>query len=218
MSELLRKKEIVLLICGFVAGVMIFEYFFIVPAVRSFASMIRGWCIVISAFALALGVFATLRINLSRIRRRQEGIWYMSAWLIVCMVVMAVAGLTVKPVGAQVGVYGWIFEHVYTSLGATAYAITGFYIFSAAYRAFRARSFEASLLIGAGVFVMLTNAPVGAVIWGGFPIVGRWLLDVGQIPCMTVILITAALGLLAFGLRTILGWERGFYAETAEEA
>jgi hypothetical protein len=218
MSEVLRRKEIILLICGFVAGMMVFEYFFVVPPVREFASMIRGWCIIISAFALGLGVFVTLRINLSRIRRRQKGIWPLSIWLIVSMVIMTVAGLTAKPIGAQVGLYGWIFTHVYTSLGATAYAITGFYIFSAAYRAFRARNIEAGLLIVGGIFVMLTNAPVGAVIWGGFPIFGRWLLDVGQIPCMSIILITAALGLLAFGLRTILGWERGFYAETGEEA
>ena len=63
-----------------------------------------------------------------------------------------------------------------------------------------------------GIFVMLANAPIGQAIWSGFPTIGNWLNNSGQIPAMRAFLITGALGLLAFGLRALLGKERGFYA------
>jgi len=213
MSEILRKKEILLLISGIAAGVMIFDNFFIEPVVQSTATIIRSWCVIIFSFALGLGLFAALRVHLTRISRRQKGLWPMSIWLIVFMVIMIIAGLTVTPIGGTVGLYGWLFENWWVPLTSAAYAITGFYIFSACYRAFKARNIDAAILIIAGVFVMLTNAPVGASIWSGIPVIGRWILDIGQIPGMRTITFTSGLGLIAFGFRTLLGWERGFLGE-----
>ena len=213
MSEILRRKEILLLISGITAGVMFFDYFFIEPVVQSTATILRSWCVIIFSFALGLGLFAALRVHLSRISRRQKGLWPMSIWLIVFTAIMVIAGLTVTPMGATVGLYGWLFEYWWVPLTSAAYAITGFYIFSACYRAFKARNIDAAILIIAGVFVMLTNAPVGASIWSGIPVIGRWILDIGQIPAMRTISFTGGLGLILFGFRTLLGWERGTLGE-----
>jgi hypothetical protein len=114
-------------------------------------------------------------------------------------------------------IYDWFFRYVYTPLGQTLYPITGFYIFSACYRAFRARNIDAALLLIAGCFVILTNAPIGGAIWSGFPIIGRWMLDFGQVPGMRTFQIIGAMGMLAYGFRALLGKERGFYGEVAGE-
>ena len=107
-------------------------------------------------------------------------------------------------------------NYIYTPLGATLYPITGFYIFSAAYRAFRARNIDATLMLLAGIFVMLKNAPVGEAIWIGFKTIGNWVQFTGQVPGMRTLAIVGALGLIAFGFRALLGKERGFYAGGGE--
>jgi cation transport ATPase len=157
-----------------------------------------------------------MRVHFRLIQKRAPGRWLYSAWLIGFFAILLILGLGNLATGTQNPFYKWVFDSVYVSLGQTLYAITGFYIFSAAYRAFRARTLDAAILLIAGCFVILTNAPIGEVIWSGIPVIGRWMLDYGQVPAMRTFLITAAFGLLAFGFRALLGKERGFYGEVAE--
>ena len=96
------------------------------------------------------------------------------------------------------------------------YATTGFYIFSSAYRAFRARNLDAALLLIAGCLVVLTNAPIGEVVWKGIPVIGTWIMENGQVPAYRIFTMTAGFGLLAYGFRVILGKERGFYGGVEE--
>jgi hypothetical protein len=90
----------------------------------------------------------------------------------VIMLFTGLAGYLGTGVATSNSIYNWLFNNVYTPLGSTTYAITGFYIFSAAYRAFRARNVDAALMLIAGCFVILSNAPVGEVIWSGIPAIG----------------------------------------------
>lgn len=64
--------------------------------------------------------------------------------------IMLLLGLVGLATGSENAIYSWVFTNVYTSLSSTLYAITGFYIFSAAYRAFRARNFDAVILLIGG--------------------------------------------------------------------
>ena len=136
-----------------------------------------------------------------------------SAVFMVFFAFLLILGLYKLATGVELYPYTWIFANVYTSLGATLYAITGFYIFSAAYRAFRARNIDAAILLIGGIFVLLANAPIGEVIWGGFPLIGNWFNNVGQVPGMRTFTVVGALGLLAYGFRALIGKERGFYSE-----
>ena len=75
-------------------------------------------------------------------------------------------------------VYRLLFEGLFVALGSAMFSLLGFYIAAAAYRAFRVRSAESSLMMIAAVLVMLGQIPFGVWIWSGLPDVRLWLLEV----------------------------------------
>jgi hypothetical protein len=183
------------------------DYFIAVAAIGSVASTLRQFAVVISNMALGLGVISLLRIHARHVQRRAEGRWLYSIVALVTFFVVFALGL-INTNGDQ---YQWAFNHVYTTLQQTMYASTGFFIVSSAYRAFRARNIDAALLLIAGCFLVLTNAPIGEVIWSGFPLIGRWLKSIGQVPGYRTLLLIAGFGAVAYAYRVVTNQEQGFF-------
>ena len=60
--------------------------------------------------------------------------------------------------------FQWMFKYIFSPLSATMFALLAFFVASASFRAFRARNFEASLLLVAGIIIMIGRVPVGSLI------------------------------------------------------
>jgi len=60
--------------------------------------------------------------------------------------------------------FQWMFKYIFSPLSATMFALLAFFVASASFRAFRARNLEASLLLVAGIIIMLGRVPVGSLI------------------------------------------------------
>lgn len=110
--------------------------------------------------------------------------------------------LTAKLTHSLAGnVYHLLYDGLFVSLGSAMFALLGFYIASAAYRAFRIRSVESGLMLGAAILVMLGQIPFGVWIWGDLPSVRLWILAVPNSAAFRAIAIGASLAGLIMAFR-----------------
>ncbi|MDQ2985337.1 MAG: hypothetical protein M3R13_01285 [Armatimonadota bacterium] len=120
--------------------------------------------------------------------------------------------------------YNVMFQRGLLAMDAAMFSLIGFFILSAAYRAFRVRSIEASILMATALVVLLMFVPIALMLTSGldpdsfagnFRIdsIGMWLLSTINVPAIRAIDLGLGLGLLAMGLRIMLGLEKGVSAE-----
>jgi hypothetical protein len=108
----------------------------------------------------------------------------------------------------------WVYLKVFAPLQATMFALLAFYVASATFRAFRARSMEATLLLVAGAVVMLGQVSLGNEWTGGVAgEVKDFLMNNFVKAAERAIVIGASFGVLATGLRIVLGLERSYLSE-----
>jgi len=201
-------KKTIPLIITFLAGFyMILAFFVPHKAIAASAQEMQSWEIIIVAFTLVLGIGNLIQVHADKIRRQKSG-WYYSLVLLICLVAMMAIGLFW---GINEGtVYYWLYDNVMAPLSAAMFSLLAFFIASAAYRAFRARTLEATLLLITAAIVMLGRVPIGAEIWDKFPMIQDWIMEVPQMAAKRGIVIGVALGTIAMSLRVILGLERTY--------
>ncbi|OPX32379.1 MAG: hypothetical protein B1H40_02635 [Candidatus Latescibacteria bacterium 4484_181] len=195
------------LVITFVAGIiMIIQYFIPHEPFAGLQQRFNVWFLIISAFALILGIGNLIKIHGERISRQSAG-WGYSVVLLVGLVTMSVVGIGW---GIEPGTpFFYLFWNIQIPLSSTMFALLAFFIASASYRAFRARSFEATLLLAAAILVMLGRVPLGNFLWHRLPAVATWIMNYPNTAGQRAIMIGIALGVISSSLRIILGIERG---------
>ncbi|MBE0433819.1 hypothetical protein IBX73_10205, partial [candidate division WOR-3 bacterium] len=187
-------KQTLPLIVVFVFGFFVIVAFFIpLRGFQDASQTLETWYTGVIAFFVFIGIFNIVKVNLSKIQRRLSD-WPYSIILLVFLVLMMAAGFIGGPEG---GVFGYLFEHMQIPLGATMFSLLAFFVASAAFRAFRARTPEATLLLIAAVIVMIGRVPIGYFIWPGFPALVEWLMNVPNTAAKRGILFGADLGLIS---------------------
>jgi len=203
---MLQKK--IPIAVGFVLGLFgLVQYYSPHPEVVSAYSELLDWVQVIFAFTLVVGVISIFQINLKKINRR-ERFWGYSIVTIVALIVMAAAGF-IEGTGTGT-LFVWIFNNVQVPMQSTVFALLAFLVASAAYRGFRLRSKEASILLIAALLIMLGRIPVGGLISDYIPKTADWILTVPSMSAKRAVLIGIGLGSITTALRVILGIERSY--------
>jgi hypothetical protein len=203
---------------------MIVDFFVPHRVVSTSAQALRDWAIIIIASSYFLGVANLIKINAQKISRREHD-WPYAVALLAGLVVMIFLGVVFgmtddKGPGAKL--FNRMFLYMYTPMQATMFSLLAFYIASAAFRSFRVRSLEATLLAVTAVFVMIGRVPIGAAISDAlnlpeplsFGAIQAWIMDVPNLAAKRAILIGAALGAIATGLKIVLGIERNYLGES----
>ena len=211
MSETLRRIEIPIAITIICTLLQIIPFYIQVEPLEAFSDTFRSWMVLVATCALFLGAASLSVLHSKKIQRRSMG-WQFSVLTIVSMIVIALAGLPIPEIGLGVKnpVFDFLFMNVLTPLGATMYSIIAFFITSAAYRSFRARSNEATVVLVAGILMICYNAPLLSVAWPPFIDIGDWIFSIPNMATMRAVIIGAALGAIALAMRVLLGIERGY--------
>jgi len=202
------RQEIPLKITLFFGLFMMLQFFVPHWAINTLAGKFQQWAVIVVAFALVLGLANLVRVHMDQIQRKEHD-WQYKIITLVAMVVVALAGFIS---GIQPGGFfnDRLYLQMYVPMSSTMYATLAFYIASAAFRAFRVRSWQAWLLAVTAVIVMLGRVPVGTLIWDDMPKAVDWIMEVPNMVAQRAILIGAALGAVATGLKMVFGIERSY--------
>jgi hypothetical protein len=197
---------------------------FLTPLVTPFGT----FATVVSAWTVGLGAINLIQVHGKRIVRAASG-WVNSLAFFVAMFAMCTVSILQQahPNSINKNMQEVLFTGALQSLDSTMFSIIAFYIVSAAYRAFRVRSVEASLLLITAIIVMLgqtalTQKLTGSLpeqsqsFWGNFrvEIVRDWILTKANTPVTRAIAFGLGIGNLAVALRIWLGLERGSYFDS----
>ena len=198
----------------------------------------------LTSFLLLLGVFSLVALHFNRVRKRSRD-WSFSIVLLVTVVLMAIFGYAdwlyskdlkpeqleaLKDVSAQpmqMWMKDLMFDGLLQTMEAAMFSVIAFYIMSAAYRAFRVRSVEATILLSSALIVMLGLLGIADNYWSlGIDAIGgsdpnafvnnlrldsisEFIRNNLQAPGLRAIDFGVGVGALAMGLRLWLSLERG---------
>ena len=174
---MLWKRQIPILIVAVIGSLTLFGWFVDEPNIKSFVDDdATQWYDILASFAIFLGGFNLLKLQLQKVLRKQYG-WQYSLFAIGGFFFAIIAGFFYKGnpdvawgthVTAKGTLFKWMFTYMFAPMQATMFALLAFFVASASYRAFRIRNFEATLLLVSGIIIMIGRVPLGSNISSWF--------------------------------------------------
>jgi len=207
---------------------------------------------ILVAILLGLGVYSLIRLHGGRIIKRHADRGF-SVVLLVSMLTITVFGYLdwgMRTFGDKEGklldIANWgfvnlgadlLFDGLLQQMDSAMFSMIAFFILSAAYRAFRIRSVESTVLMASALILMVSLLSAVVVVWNGNvtnlaaamnvplanPSIGEagalnflkisniasWVTSFLQTPALRAVDFGIGLGALAMGLRLWLGLEKG---------
>ncbi len=202
----MAARTIPLAIVFFFGVLMSIQFYIPHPVSQRLYEMVLDWMNGVSAAAIILAVGSLVKHHWRKISRRENVVY--SGVTLVSFFGMAFLGLFVSI--AEDSLFQTLFANVQVPLQATMFSLLAFYMASAAYRAFRARNLEATLLLLAAFVLMIGIIPIGYLIHPKFADFAQWVLNVPNMAAKRGIMIGVGLGMIATSVKIILGIERNW--------
>ncbi len=196
---------------------------------------------ILTTFILGLGVYSLFRIHVVKLVKQQKD-WLFSLVLLTSMISMIGFGYwdyilrldkengpkLLDPNNWGIASMGrdLLFDGLLQNMDAAMFSLIAFFIMSAAYRAFRIRSIESTILLGTALIMMIslmgavvaqsddlvkqvTNGDPGSFLNNfKFSEIASWLASNVQIPAVNGMQFGVGVGALAMGLRLWLSLEK----------
>jgi len=194
-------------------------YYVAVPGIvdlQAVSDQLLAYITVVLTAAFAIGIINLTRVHTINIKRKRAT-WRYSVVLLISLYVMAIFSMIASPfeldpnsvvipasvIQFSTPIWGFLYYKILVNINASIFSLLGFFIASAAYRAFKARSLESTILLVAGLLVILGQAPIANLLWPGFGIIRDWILAFPNTAGQRGILIGAALGIVVFSVRRL---------------
>jgi hypothetical protein len=243
-------KRTVPLVIAIVAGFVLLIANFI-PYAENWGLTAQEWFNILAVGAMVLGGGNLIKLHLMKVSGQRKS-WGYSLVTIVCFFGTIIIGMSkfgvhpnaLYPDYAWSGYYlesgsglWWIYQHMIVPLTSMMFAMLAFYVATAAFRAFRAKNTEATLLLLTAGIVLLGRTYAGVWLFGwldyipesitnfsifGVPIdlyamqfdrLTVWIMDVPNTAGTRAITIGIALGVVATSLRILLGVDRSYLGQ-----
>ena len=227
------KRTVPLIITATIGVLLIVANF--VPSLSAWGEDATTFFAIIAAIAFVLGGGSLLKVHLKKISDRNQG-WAYSLIVLGSFVIMLAIGLFKigvppnpafpdKPwagdIQGQGTAFWWVYEYVFKPLTSTMFAMLAFYIASAAFRAFRAKNFEAILLLGTAFIILLGRTAAGPFLtdwispdgpFAGLRIeeLSVYIMQVFNTAGNRAIIIGIALGIASTSLKILMGLDRSY--------
>lgn len=224
------KRTVPLIITAIAGLVLVASYF--LPMAESLGEDVAVWFDILAAIAFVLGGGNLVKTQLRKVSDRAAGWGYAAVILVAFFAVLGVGLLKIgvhppleHPTHTWAGSYNqngsafwWFFEYVVQPLMATMFAMLAFYVASAAYRAFRAKNIEATLLLVTAAIVLLGRTYAGVWVTQWLPEdsffrvenLTNWINQTFTTTGNRAIVIGVALGVVSTSLKIILGIDRSY--------
>jgi hypothetical protein len=194
----------------FLCGIIMIAQFFVPHEYSAILfTNANDFVIVIGILALPVGIYSLMKSTVEKARRVPKERVY-SLTTIIAFVVMVIAGLDRHWFTSPTSLSARLFNNVLVPAQATLFSMLAFYIASAAYRAFRARTVLAGILLATAFIIMLRLIPLPGPVAGAVNALVRWILEVPNMAAKRAILIGVALGGVTYSTKILLGIERSY--------
>ncbi len=222
------KRKLPIIVVAITGILMIIAFFVPHEPFDRIGGSANNWYMIIRAFTLVLGVTSLVRSHYRRIKAGRQG-WGYSMMMFLTMLVVAVFGVIPSsekyPVfGNQAGsLFMWFFDYINTAAAATVFSLLAFYIASAAYRAFRVRTIDATVMLLTALIVMIGRVPLGEAIsefttthisqkiaFLRLDNITSFLLDNPTVGARRAVFLGIALAMVSTSMRVIFGIERTY--------
>jgi len=208
-----KNKVPSLLVSVFIL-LLVAEFYIEVPVViKSVNSDLRTFGALIAAFAMLLGSANLTKVFGTKIIKKSTN-WEYAVLLLVSL--FATIGLGLLE-GTKGYYFLWMYNYIQVPPAATVYALIGFYVVFAAYRAFRATNIESSILLFGAFLSIMWGSSIGHYIWPGIDSVYSWIVDVPNTAGFRGYSIAVAVATVAVGAALFLHKQTLFQKAGASE-
>ena len=212
--------QIIIFSLGFFYAII---YYVAVPGVvdlQAVSDQLLAYITAVLTAAFAIGVINLTRVHWINIKRKRAT-WRYSIILLLSLYGMLVFSVIASPfaldpnatvipasvIQFSTPIWDFLYYKVLVNINSSIFSLLAFFIASAAYRAFKARSVESTILLVAGLLVILGQAPIADLIWPGLSMIRDWIMAFPNTAGQRGILIGAALGIIVFSVRRMIRYD-----------
>ena len=204
MSDRLYKIQLPVYLTALFIFLSVVEHFFPMPGVvTNFNITMRSFVTVVTAAAFMLGIIF-LTISHAKTISEQKSGWYYNLFYVAALLITIAFGL----IGVRNESFLWIYNNMTAPIGAALYSLTAFYITSAAFRVFRARNWNAAILLVCGFIVLTMLIPIGAILLPPVVPIGEWLRSFPSSAGFRGMIMGTSLGVMGLAVRVFTGRQK----------
>jgi len=212
--------QVIIFSLGFFYAIV---YYVAVPGVvdlQAVSDQLLAYITAVLTAAFAIGVINLTRVHWINIKRKRAT-WRYSIILLLSLYGMLGFSVIASPfaldpnatvipasvIQFSTPIWDFLYYKVLVNINSSIFSLLAFFIASAAYRAFKARSVESTILLVAGLLVILGQAPIADLIWPGLSMIRDWIMAFPNAAGQRGILIGAALGIIVFSVRRLIRYD-----------